>query len=425
MKEKTKKLKPQVYAAEKKKSCKGLIILSSFIAFFAALLTALILLRKSDVFTEFMVTRVSRGILMIMGKTSSALPFSAYELFLYLIGAAIISCLTVITVLLLKKRWAKSLSLVLAVILTALVFANIYFVSAGYSYNRYEEYHPVLNPELSKAQTVAVAEYFIDDFNTLAKSFVRDEKGTIIPPYDNVELSYRLQQEFFRLSGFDINPYTPRCKTIVSSRIMSEMHIRGVFFAPFGEPNVNSLVPPAEMPFTMAHEMAHAKGIMREDDADNTALYVTLTSDDPYIRYSAYNEYIFSMLSAVLKWDNIEKAKGEDMAYWKLRDKISPLITREWQNSVDHWSRYYRLSSFLRKINDFYLKLMGQGEGVNAYIPPATGEESKTVTDPGGNPVTDPGGKPVTVTVPKYNSPQQIFFQAYVESRGSLPQKAE
>lgn len=420
-------------AAEKKKARKKLIILCGLCGFFAVLLTVLILLKKSAAFTEFMVTKVARNIITVMGRVMGLIPFSMFELFLYLAVFAVLGGLVAIIILLFKKRWNRCLRVFMSLALASLIIGNVYFVSAGFSYNRYQEYYPDLDPNINKEQTIVIAEYFINDFNALAESLPRDKKGTVIPPYSNDELSYRLQQEYFRLSGYDINPYTPKCKTVLSSGLMSEMHITGVFFAPFGEPNVNALTPPSEMPFTMAHEMAHAKGIMLEDDADKTALYITLTSDDPYIRYSAYSEAVFSFLTAVEKWEDIEglAVKTETNRLYNL---ISPLIWQERKNNSEHWQKYYRLSNIMNKLNDFYLKLMGQKEGTAAYIPDPPGQVEKPMPDPGntdpvnpgnpGNPI-DPVDPPKYVTVPAYNPVQKIFFRAYVESAGALPDKAE
>ena len=52
-------------------------------------------------------------------------------------------------------------------------------------------------------------------------------------------------------------------KPMVSSFIYREFHITGVTYSPLGEANINTLNLQADIPFTVAHELAHTKGVMR------------------------------------------------------------------------------------------------------------------------------------------------------------------
>ena len=76
-------------------------------------------------------------------------------------------------------------------------------------------------------------------------------------------------------------------------------HISGVYTYFTGEANINTNFPDYTIPYTAAHEMAHQRGIAREDEANFIAFLVCISSDDPYIRYSGYlevYEYVASSL---------------------------------------------------------------------------------------------------------------------------------
>lgn len=57
----------------------------------------------------------------------------------------------------------------------------------------------------------------------------------------------------------------------------------GLYAFPFGEITLTSACPAATRTFTLAHEMAHASGFSREEEADVIALLSCLDSHDPYL----------------------------------------------------------------------------------------------------------------------------------------------
>lgn len=420
----------QKVEARVKKYKVQLIILTFLCFLFLSALIILSLLKKSKAVSAFMTTTVSRGIITFTGKLSALVPFSIYEVFLLIASVFVIVSLIIIIINLFKKRFAKSAKVFLSLLLSSLICGNVYFLSAGFAYNRHEEYFPTVSPTLTKEQTVEIAEFFIDDLNIVIHQQERDDNNVLKMPYSLSGLSKKLQDEYKRLDNYDLNKFTARCKPLLTSKILKKLPLGGVFFAPLGEANINAAMPAMELPFTMAHEMAHSKGVMREDEANNVALYITLTSDDPYIRYSAYQNYILTLLDAVFAWENSEGLNDEDKQtsfseYYRLVRKIDPLFLQDRGNANKYWQQSYRISEIisnvLNKINEFYLKIMGQKEGTKAYLPPSTDIIEQPITNPDGTPVTDPNGNPQKVFVPKYNIVQKIFFHAYVEEGNQIP----
>ena len=57
----------------------------------------------------------------------------------------------------------------------------------------------------------------------------------------------------------------------------------GLYAFPFGEITLTSACPEATRAFTLAHEMAHASGFSREEEADAVAFLACLDSNDPYL----------------------------------------------------------------------------------------------------------------------------------------------
>lgn len=381
-----------------RRDCKyGALIKILITVGFAALLLILVMLRTDADISEKLSRTLSRGIVSGMGFVSSLVPFSLYETFLYLAIIFVLTFLVLGIVRLCKKRGWAAVSAFTSIALFAVIFGNVYFAAAGFNYKRETAAVPMFSGEVSEAEMTAAAEYFTEDFNRLLNSLPRDESGMVKSPYTHRELSDKLREEYRRL---DSNPYfsgfTPRAKTIASSRIMSEMHIAGVFFAPFGEANVNSHTPDADMPCTMAHEMAHAKGVMEESEANLTAYYICLTSSDDYIRYSGYMNSYSYFIRAVGYYDKDK--------YKELIDSVDDRYRAELASIAEHWAQYKILNDIGEFFNDLYLKIMGVTEGTGSYRPP----ENVEYTPPKPGETTPP-----TIISYSFNEVQRMFYEIY------------
>lgn len=340
---------------------KHLIIISALVT----VLIVLSLLKTNAYISEYVFTRgISRVYINGVGAFTSLLPFSLYEV---LLTAAIIYTITLIVLLiknLIKKNFKKALKMVMTFASVLLSIVILYNLTASFAYNRL----PLdlsLNEENPDNQTVlAAAEYFLNDYNSIAESMERDDSGNIIPPYNFNELSKKLQKEYAKYENTDYLGSAARAKPMFYSEIMSYMGFSGVFMAITAEPNVNVNIPPKQLPVVCAHEMAHSAGLMKENEANLMAYYVLLNSDDPYLRYSGYGATFNQILSAVQYTSG-----GQD--YDRLIDEISPLIKQENANSFDYWNKYRSfIQNITNTINDLYLKLSGIKEGTSSYQNP-------------------------------------------------------
>lgn len=154
-----------------------------------------------------------------------------------------------------------------------------------------------------------------------------------VMPYGYDELSRRLVAAYDKVCDeYDFIPrLTSRVKPVMLSEPWTYTHISGVYTYFTGEANINVNFPDYTIPYTAAHEMAHQRGIAREDEANFIAFLVCTSSDDPYIRYSGYlevYEYVASSLYSANKtyysavYSSLDKHVREEMtAYSKFFDK--------------------------------------------------------------------------------------------------------
>ncbi|MDR2202482.1 MAG: DUF3810 domain-containing protein [Clostridiales bacterium] len=381
-------------------------------ALLAAALT-LSFLRKITAVAEWFVRNVSRYIVPTVGNLTSIVPFSVLELLVITASGAGIGFAAVEIVLLCKKRFYRSVkrACVLAVVILSVI--NLYSLCAGFAYYRAPLVLDRSDAVYKGGDITAVAEYFLTDFNNLSDKIERNENGDAIPPYSHKELAALLREEFKRLDGGYYFEYTPRVKRVANGWFMSDTGITGVAFLPLGEANVNPMTPPSALPQVMAHELAHTKGVMRENEANLVSYYILLTSKNDYLRYCGYFSCFYTLRTAVAIGNNNDWNAANGFF-----DNVAPEILTEWGNETAFWRTHKGpvkfLSDFLakagEKLNDLYLKLNGAKDGAASYQNPSDIIEI---------PQTDPDtGKTVIKIEPVYSEIHKIFFKIYENAGG-------
>ena len=357
----------------KQKVLRMVIALEALILLFVVLM----LLKNNRQVCEFFATTFARAWIFLFGNLLGWIPISFYELFLIAVIAGGITLVVFIIIFLCKKKWKRLLSTALITAIVVVSFFNVYTATASFSYGRDslpdEVYSQYDGDDLTFEQAVELATNFIDRANDAYRQTEHDADGNIIYPYTFREISKMLADEYKRLESNYFSPYTPRGKRIINKTIMSELHITGVFFAPFGEANVNGNETNLYLPHTLAHELAHGKGVMREYEADLLAAYICITSDNPYLSYGAMANCVYSAISIVGLYPNSNEAVS------KLYEKIDRGIVVERNNYSEFYAQFTLLDDIGEFFNDLYLKLNKQEEGTGSYYKPGeitgTGEK--------------------------------------------------
>lgn len=340
-----------------------LIILGVLVVLFVVLS----LLTLNTKVCEWFATTVSRAWITVFGTLFGWIPFSLYELFLIVSIIGIIAFVVIEIVLLCKHKWQKSVTAVLIVAISIFAFLNIYTTSASFAYNReplptsvYQEFS---GDDVEYEQAVGIAEYVIAESSKLYDE-TNHVDGDIVYPFNLKEMSVLIAREYERLNDGYFSSYTPRGKRIINKTIMSELGISGVFFAPFGEANINGIETGLDLPVTLAHELAHGKGVMREYQADLVAFYVLLTSENPYLRYGATVECIYRAISMVALYPDSQQKVNE------LYQMIDKRVIDEWSRDSAKWAQYNTLDKIGEFFNNLYLKLQKQEGGTDSYSKP-------------------------------------------------------
>jgi uncharacterized protein DUF3810 len=149
-------------------------------------------------------------------------------------------------------------------------------------------------------------------------------------------------------------------KLVALSPLMSYMGIAGIFIPFTGEANVNATLPDWELPFCAAHELAHQRGIAREDEANYVGYLACRDHPDADFRYSGTFRAGLYALGAL--------AQADRAAYRILAASLSPALRRDLAATAAWRARYEsRLGDVQDRVNDAYLKTQGERDGIRSY----------------------------------------------------------
>ena len=256
-----------------------------------------------------------------------------------------------------KFRPIKAVCKLLNIAIIALVVVATYSVSCEAAYNRKKMPLPYYQEVVKHDQFVPIYNYFATDLNNCIEALEFDNNGDL----KKMELDV-LVKEIKEAYNIVTDPYFyshfGSVKPLISSFLYREFQITGVTFSPLAEANINTMNTNVDIPLTVAHELAHTKGVMREDDANQLAFYVCLNSANPYLRYSAYNGYFYQMEIISSYLTDEEKATLVPV-------KAEFNKTRNY--CYEYWKKHDALGKLGDFINNLYIKSSGVKEGTDSY----------------------------------------------------------
>jgi hypothetical protein len=310
--------------------------------------------------SEYVFARgITRGIGWVMNRLTNYIPVSFYEWTAVILIVGGITLLVFLIVLLCRKRFARAGLCLYRILLVVLCVALAFGVLYSPLYDRKGAMNALGLAEVAVTEEnlYSAAEYYVERLNAASAELERDKDGNIVPMHTFAELSKILNEEFNRLDSDYFAGYEVRPKKVVLSVPMSYLGITGIYFPFYAEANVNVNIPVNELPTTMAHEMAHAKGVSRENEANIVSYVLCIRADDVYLNYSGLMRAVTNLLNSL----PTEKART-------LREKLAPDILREYGNGNEHYEKYEgvidRISSWF---NNLFLKANGVPGGTKSY----------------------------------------------------------
>lgn len=319
-------------------------------------------LRYIPAFSEWYSRTLVRFYQTVVGWVTSLLPFSLFE---FLLITAVVGLILWIIFFILKtrKRGIKK-SGIMIINLAIIVFSvcTLYVGTAGMNYYRYP-LNLNLNSSIEETEYKNIAYYYAEEMADCINHLQFNSDGSVKNNYSPRELSILISKEFEKLDNPQLTKFNVNAKPLyLTSWMYSELNIAGVTFGPTAEANYNYKVPSLDIPAVIAHEMAHSKGIMRENEANQIALYVCLNSENYFIKYSGLVS-AFDSIYSFIEAQNSEEITQEYLSMMKHE------MWASFNNSNDFWDSYHLLRDFSEWWNNLYLKIFGN-QTTASYIDP-------------------------------------------------------
>lgn len=322
-----------------------------------------IIICLSPQFADFFNEYVGGFFRCVFALITNIFPFSVAEAALILIPMLIFLIIRYVWKYRCNTRKSTLVTLVCITSVASLFLSSfILTFSAGYRGTKLNEKLGIETEKIDKYDLYNTAEYLVGEINKLAPTIQYEEHGFSQMPYSFSEMNDKLIEAYdlFSAEHDFINNYYSRLKPVLLSEAMSYAHITGIYTYFSGESNINVGFPDYTIPYTAAHELAHQRGIAREDEANMMAFLVSLYSDDTYIKYCAYVNMYEYVGNALRKADRDlykkiastldTKVYDEQVAYSKFFKKYSKSVTSQISGTV----------------NDIYLQSQGT-QGQKSY----------------------------------------------------------
>lgn len=336
-----------------------------FIVIILAVISVIIhiMFRNSVAFSDYFNMNVSSAVRAILAHATSWIPFSFAEgiiiflpfllIFLFIKSFSIISGSTASTV-----RVISGLLCIPMLLYVIFVFG----FASGYSGSYIDKKLNIERHDLSADELENCAVMLNIQLEKLQSEIVYDENGFSVMNYSYNEMSEKLICAYDKLHekySF-IQKLDSRIKPVMLSEPWTYTHISGMYSYFTGEANVNTNYPDFIIPYTAAHELAHQRGIARENEANFIAFLVCIESDDPYIQYSGYlnmYQYVASALN-----------KANPNLYSEMSSNVKAAVRGELYAYSKFFKKYEKstASKVSGTINDTYLKIQGT-EGSKSY----------------------------------------------------------
>ena len=330
---------------------------------------------------EWASTRVAAPIRGALGFASQIYPLSLMEI---LVAAAAVWVIFYIARSIMVTARRRGKLKILAKRLLTLVVVALYawglfcwLWNVGYYAPGFAEKNGIVSGGVAAADLAAVTALFARNANEFAPLVKRDADGHFIEDRANffdesTSIYESMFVEFPCLSG---RLYKP--KSMLFSWLMSRTGYTGVYFALTGESNVNTNAPLALMPSTVAHELAHQRGVYAEDEANFVGVAACLSSGNPVFEYSGWLMGLIYLCNAL--------SYADYDAWVEITGGLSGEVRRDWEDNNIYWasqrtvdtgiafldrlltSTTGAVSDAVDSIYDTYLRAQNQELGLRSY----------------------------------------------------------
>ncbi len=305
-----------------------------------------------------------RPIHRFLGRATSYLPFSLAEVLIGLtaMGLLVYIIYSIVRMIRRRERIRQLYRLLVTLAAAGLAIYGGFCLLWGVYYygDDFMTKSGLPREKISVEELETVTGYFADLANEYADRVPRDENGVCATDRAAVlrrspEVYAGLEREYPCLEG----PAIP-AKGIFFSRVMSYTDFTGFFFPFTAEANVNTDFPPSLFAATVAHELAHQRGVAKEQEANFVAVLACMDCGDPDYAYSA----------ALLAYTHLSNAlyRADRDAWARIYAGLDEAVLRDFQANRDYWARFETpVQEASNTVYEGFLQSYDQDLGLKSY----------------------------------------------------------
>ena len=310
--------------------------------------------------------RITTPLKGALGRLCALTSLSVMELLYVLAGAAALVYVVGSVIAVVKASGRRGQRAYGALLLAADVCLTVYALfclmwGVNYWTDSFQDRSGITAQPVAAEDLEAVTAYFAQQLADTADSVPRDENGVYAVPKEQILAESTavyggVTEQFPFLDFRDTG-----VKAVGCSRFMSIMGFTGVYFACIGESNVNVDSPACLLPSTVAHELAHQRGIAWEQECNFLGVLASVTSGMPDYVYSGWLLGFIHLGNALYETD--------PEAYWAIRNALPETVSADLRDNNAYWDQFR--DNVVEKVSDTVydaaLKSYGDANGMKSY----------------------------------------------------------
>ncbi len=327
-----------------------------------AWLAAYFLLRENRAVMNFLCKALVRPWHAFAGRLFSAVPFSVTEWVILFLTALGVVLLVLLIVRLIRRRWVKAYRTGMTILSVSAAMVALFCLWWGVLYysDSFTEQAGLERRDISVQELETVTRYFAEQANAAGERVERGEDGVFRADKSDIfrrspDIYGGAEQIFPCLAAPAV-----RAKPVLLSRLLSYIRYTGFFFPYTAEANLNADSPACLLPSTIAHELAHLRGVAREDEANFCAVVACMESGDENYRYSG------ALLAYIYLGNALYRADYD--AWREVYSTLSENVRADLRANNDYWARFETPAADVsEKVYESFLQTYGDDRGMQSY----------------------------------------------------------
>ena len=330
---------------------------------FLAVLTD-IFSRLSVVFSDFISNTVGKLIRTVFSYATYIFPFSVAEMLLWF-SPVILAIVIYIAVKCANRSGQSFCRFASGFLALATFIYSLFTFSIGATYygTKVAVKMGIERRDVSAEELYDTAILLLDGASAELDEILYPEGTYSSMPYSYDEMNEKLNAAFAKVAEkYDgIDKLYSRTKPVILSPYWTYTHISGLYTFFTGEANVNTNYPDFIMVSSAAHEMAHQRGVVSEDEANFIAFVVCTASDDPFLRYAGYLDVYQNVASSL--------ASASSELYAELVKQVPKEIVGELNAYAVFFDKYREnvAADVAGSVNNAYIENHNQPAGIKSY----------------------------------------------------------